>query len=493
MATNRSAMTSVAETHRAVNGNLRTFNPYRGACGFYPPDVVGRRRDLTDGQKRLYERLVRRAGDNGACFPSFKLLAFDLGKSERQVKSDMAALERYPLITHVRYGRRLANSYQFLWHPIFDSRDVQPTALHPDGEVQDTSGDVQSTALGDVQSTAHEFSHKNSVHGIESSSAIEMELTVPDPLTAEFVDDDPSPQRETQNPVHECLLAFVSASGISMPRGKVPDQEIAGILQGISATEADLVNFLKAYSERWNAAPVTWKHVLSSLQHWASDPKTLDTIRSLATLRMAAEQDEREKLEIERVWSTPTSPEAAITMAEQSRGRAISDMLRRQLCRVGEPVSPAEVSARAQSWRRCRECGDSGSVGNPIDRTLRFCECYAGIEARYRDGADWPERRTAEVHSDARSLLAEAMEDLRLMFSADAMRLSEIFDDGERLEIYPRPEDVRLKTISQSDVARALDRVRWKRTVSIAGEGMRRGVMAESNVIPLDTARAATA
>jgi len=38
------------------------FNPWRGACGFYPPDVVGRQKTLTDGQKRLYERLVRFAG-----------------------------------------------------------------------------------------------------------------------------------------------------------------------------------------------------------------------------------------------------------------------------------------------------------------------------------------------------------------------------------------------------------------------------------------------
>ncbi len=27
------------------------FNPWHKVCGFYPPDVVGRRRDLTDGQK----------------------------------------------------------------------------------------------------------------------------------------------------------------------------------------------------------------------------------------------------------------------------------------------------------------------------------------------------------------------------------------------------------------------------------------------------------
>jgi hypothetical protein len=34
------------------------FNPWHKACGFYPPDVVARQRNLTDGQKRLYERAL---------------------------------------------------------------------------------------------------------------------------------------------------------------------------------------------------------------------------------------------------------------------------------------------------------------------------------------------------------------------------------------------------------------------------------------------------
>ena len=38
-------------------------NPWRKVCGFYPPDVVTRQRNLTEGQKRLYERAVRWAGN----------------------------------------------------------------------------------------------------------------------------------------------------------------------------------------------------------------------------------------------------------------------------------------------------------------------------------------------------------------------------------------------------------------------------------------------
>ena len=69
------------------------FNPWHRVCGFYPPDVVARQRDLTDGQKRLYERGIRWAGKNGTFWYSFPTIAKELGKSVRQVKDDMATLE----------------------------------------------------------------------------------------------------------------------------------------------------------------------------------------------------------------------------------------------------------------------------------------------------------------------------------------------------------------------------------------------------------------
>ncbi|MFB3777154.1 MAG: helix-turn-helix domain-containing protein [Bryobacteraceae bacterium] len=143
------------------------FNPWRGACGFYPPDLVSRQKTLTDGQKLLYARLVRYAGKDGSCFPSFRRLAEDLGKSERQVKRDMLALEQERLIGHVRRGRRLANVYEFLWHAIFEGEvtsmtphsrsEGTPTALQEShGEVPGLAGEVTSTARGEVTSTSPE-------------------------------------------------------------------------------------------------------------------------------------------------------------------------------------------------------------------------------------------------------------------------------------------------------------------------------------------------
>jgi hypothetical protein len=132
-----------------------TFNPWRKVCGFYPADVVARQRDLTDGQKRLYERAARWAGKNGCFWYSFATIADALGKSVRQVKDDMAVLEEKGLLKHVRRCRQ-SNIYSFLWHPMFE---VQPTALQQGTlEVQDAPLKVQDDAVLKVQPTAQEFS-----------------------------------------------------------------------------------------------------------------------------------------------------------------------------------------------------------------------------------------------------------------------------------------------------------------------------------------------
>src|SRR6185369_9006166 len=80
------------------------FNPHHTVCGFYPPDVVGHDKslNLTQGQKRLYERAVRWAGKNNAFWWSLPNIAEALGRSVRQIKHDVAILEEKRLIGHIR-------------------------------------------------------------------------------------------------------------------------------------------------------------------------------------------------------------------------------------------------------------------------------------------------------------------------------------------------------------------------------------------------------
>lgn len=134
------------------------FNPWRRACGFYPPAFVSRLRHvvipgsnhrLGNGHKNLYTLLVRRWGQEGPCFPGQESLAFDLGCSPRQVKVWIADLEAFGLIRYRRRGRGnggrgLTNEYTFLWHPIFE---VQPSVKRRFSKCETDSFEVRKAVV----------------------------------------------------------------------------------------------------------------------------------------------------------------------------------------------------------------------------------------------------------------------------------------------------------------------------------------------------------
>ena len=168
-----SRATNVPEARLTIG---EPFNPSREACGFYPPDVVARQTDLTDGQKRLYERAVRWAGQNGKIWYSFETMATELGKSTRQVKRDMVVLERRGLLTHTRRGKSMSNLYRFLYHPVFKG-EVTSTAHHSAGEVADVESEVTSMTPSEVTPASHEFRKENFVK--ESSATAKGSGMVP--------------------------------------------------------------------------------------------------------------------------------------------------------------------------------------------------------------------------------------------------------------------------------------------------------------------------
>lgn len=474
------------------------FNPWRGACGFYPPDINARQRDLGDGPKRLCERLVRWAGKNGTCWYAFDTMAAVLGKCVRQVKSDMAALETYGLINHQRPGKRITNRYAFLWHPLFDGGDVQsaaPPELRPqeggdvqpnahhdeEEEVQLPASDEQQTAPGDVQPAARELCHGNFVQRIASSSPQSQPGAV---LTADPSDEDPFSKKAPKSPVRECLMEFVRASGIEMPVGQMPVNEIAEGLASIGATMADLVNLLKEYAGRWKDAPASWRHVLVSFQHWAADPKTHEAIRTRLVRQAIEQQLLQEKLERQRAMSTPVSYRDALA---KLGGVRIPWPLEARLERTGALISPNELAGQREAWRRCRDCRDTGALGNAIDKDLRFCSCSAGEEACYRDGASWPEQEVARVHADARSLLVATCYSLEMSFTGDAIAAAEVTDDGSLLAIIPMAWHAQIRSIREGELRQVLGRIGWERSVQIGPTTKELpGVAAESPQAPAE-------
>jgi hypothetical protein len=153
----------------------QAFNPCRKVCGFYPPDIVGRQHDLNDGPKRLYERMVRWAGKQGMCWYGFEAMADELGKSVAQVKRDMKALEGYGLVRHTRRGKRLSNSYEFLYQLIFGGDGSLVTHHSPEhddssvihheasGDGSFPCGDGSSVIRGDGSSVIRELYKENCV------------------------------------------------------------------------------------------------------------------------------------------------------------------------------------------------------------------------------------------------------------------------------------------------------------------------------------------
>ena len=124
------------------------FNPRYEACGFHPEEIVSRWRDLTVGEKWLYNRMVRWARVNdgerqnqraGEVWRSHENMAEELGKSARQLRRDLARLEAVRLIGHrTRDGRR-SNTYVFLFHASFERT---PTS----GQIED-GGEFERTPV----------------------------------------------------------------------------------------------------------------------------------------------------------------------------------------------------------------------------------------------------------------------------------------------------------------------------------------------------------
>jgi hypothetical protein len=480
------------------------FNPWHRVCGFYPPDVVARQRDLTDGQKRLYERGVRWAGKNGTFWRSFPAIAEELGKSVRQVKDDMATLEEKRLIEHTR-RRRQSNVYHFLWHRIFE---VQ-SAAHPKCslKVQDSTLEVQDSVKNrplKVQPTARESCP--SLNFVKKESSSEASAPVQELATAETTDDDSPISQNTENPNPQDRDRLVETAREQLQMARAAGMSFAGVISQQTLAQVRrpdreiTVQILEAFSDCddyqvWlpttvsrglarKAKSATWGLYLADAKNQAED---------LRLKREAEEKRERDwQIELERRRAAEAEAVAELDIPEpllqaygriQGRleGRRVPRPLKARLERRGELISPNELERQISGWKRCPDCRDEGTLGSAIARDLRFCGCPAGIEASYPDGADWPEREIARVHADAKSLLVAACRAVGLAFTADAIEDSEVTDNGETLQVQLSDRQF---GIPEADVRRPVERLGWQRRILITG-----GWHAKRQPEPAPTAR----
>lgn len=96
------------------------FNPWRRFNVACVPEPLLRSSLVSSGAKLCWAQLARHAGENGRCYPRQATLAAELAISERQVRRYVRQLERAQLLRSIRTGLNDPNSYQFLWHTIFE-------------------------------------------------------------------------------------------------------------------------------------------------------------------------------------------------------------------------------------------------------------------------------------------------------------------------------------------------------------------------------------
>lgn len=416
------------------------FNPYRLFTGLFIPEALARNPGISPTAKLAYGRLARYAGADGRCFPAVGTLATEIGVKERRAQQCLGELERRGLIRREFQGGR-TTEYSFLWHSIFhelpgeQARGVQDRAPLP----------LQDSAPRGVQDRAPKESQFKRVNESESSSAAaEMQLQ---PKT----DDDPLfHEGQNQNPsvaiVADCLRAAVDAWGIPTPAGKIPDREIAEMLEKAGLTVENLAYFLRdEFRGKRGGNPATWRYVQKSVQHWVNDPETQAAIRSRLLFeeeaRRAQERAEAVALEEkarEEAARVPVSPADAVWAVVRS-GVPVPRIIQRRLERIGADISAADVAKMARAYRECVKCYDSGLMGLAIDKTRRFCDCMAGEEKRHQD-PDGPEREIERAHASLKGKMAAAAASKNWGFVADAIEESAISetDDEIVINVVPR-------------------------------------------------------
>ena len=141
------------------------FNPYQMFHGCYVPEWIAQRRELSQGSKLLYGRLIRFAGKNGKCNPRSDILSNELGVSRRQVVDYLKELKEHHLIEAERKGRGRSNNYFFLFHKwIVESNDVKNTSHQKDYDVKNTSHpDGKNASHPDGKNASHPYNRRESL------------------------------------------------------------------------------------------------------------------------------------------------------------------------------------------------------------------------------------------------------------------------------------------------------------------------------------------
>jgi hypothetical protein len=129
------------------------INPYKCFHGSLVPNWLMPRKEISPGAKLCYGRLAQYAGKKAVAYPRQRVLAEELGVSDRQIRSYIRELaypplhpdgmrDYAPLIEVVQLGLKKANRYFFLDHPWI--QEGQQRAKGPDRKPKGSSAQERS-------------------------------------------------------------------------------------------------------------------------------------------------------------------------------------------------------------------------------------------------------------------------------------------------------------------------------------------------------------
>jgi hypothetical protein len=135
---------------------------FRGIGALVPERIAASTR-LSMTAKVCYGHLVRRAGKNARCWPSYRDIARSIGIGERHAMRALKELNEVNLIKPIarrdKTTRQTSNEYEFIWGPILQGEGDKYDTLPPDKSAAARVTDMTPTGVTDM--TPLELSQRN--------------------------------------------------------------------------------------------------------------------------------------------------------------------------------------------------------------------------------------------------------------------------------------------------------------------------------------------
>jgi hypothetical protein len=392
---------------------------------------------LSPTEKLLIGRLKLYAGKDGRCYPSHHTLAREFGMSRRGMQKCLDSLREKGRIDWTENPGK-SNAYTLLVGANSSSHPGLPD-VNPDSQEGGTPVRRGCEPQFAQKEVVKEDLKESSID--ESASSSEKQTETP-PWYASDLEELGDRLRASR--ASSRTAQFDGSQEKAVTATPPPDRKILGQILAEFLDASDFQEWLSDTETRELGAKAKsngWALYLTDAKNWCEANRSK---REAAQRERREEETRREARK--RAMETPVPVAEAVTVINAVIDRpawALSDRfwppapLQWRLERTGELIAPVELRRQARAWKRCVECEDCGTLGNTIDKDLRFCTstCTAADELRLRKGEEYPVDEIARVNADMKSLMIEACRLQHRDVTGDALEQSEVVETTGAIEI----------------------------------------------------------